>query len=441
MMRHQDNFSRQTTLSHRVMLGVASLLGILMIGGNVAIADCPPEPPPSSSGVSESGKAAAQALFRAGIEFRDKQEWAQALSFFLQSRAIERRVSSTWNAAHCLNRLQRYPEALAFYEEVQRDFGATLTAEKKAEIEEAIRDLRSKILVANIGERSGHYAVDGATCGELPRKQPVYLLPGEHRLRIWQIGKPEASMIFRGNPGQELSIRLPPPVPPKGQWFAQGTAGVGFGGENGVNFITYLAQTRDGYRFPNQLSLALVMGMFYGAPTKDYRKDLPSAEDEDPDAVKLKPYFLRKVPLFGPYMGISAGWEPRVDENFKALFRVGVGVMGVQTKSEIDIVRGNDRHSIEDEKGVSVRGVDVVRTSPPYATFDVGLMFHRKQFYLGATMGIFIILEDGPLLLDMPVRLEENNRSNTITFVPEKGTTAYAQSFFFLPQLVVGFDP
>jgi hypothetical protein len=382
---------------------------------------------------------AAQALFKAGIEFRDKKDWERALSFFLQSRAIERRVSSTWNAAHCLNQLKRYPEALAFYEEVQRDLGAGLTAEKKAEIDEAIRDLRSKILIAEMKEPSGHYEVDGAPCGELPRKLPIYMLPGEHRLRIWQTDKPPVAFIFRGNPGEKISVKLPRPVLPKGQWFAQAFAGVGFGGTQEVNFVSFLAQTRDGYRFPNQLSLALVMGMFYGAPRKDYRKDLPSADDGDRNVVN--PHFLRMVPLFGPYMGVSAGWEPQVDANFKASFRVGVGVMGVQTKSEIDIVRGDDRHSVNDEKGVAVLGRDVVRNSPAYTTFDVGLMFHRKQFYIGATVGIFVILEDGPLLLPMPVRLEENNRSNTITFVPKDGTKAYEQSFFFFPQLVVGFDP
>lgn len=448
MMRRQANFSRQTTLSHCVTLGVWSLLGILMIGVNVARADCPPEPPPPSSGVSESGKAAAQALFKAGIEFRDKQEWAQALLFFLQSRAIERRVSSTWNAAHCLNQLKRYPEALAFYEEVQRDFGAGLTAEKKAEIEEAIRDLQSKILIAEIKERSGHYAVSDVNCGELPRKQPVYLLPGEHRLRIWQADKPPSVLIFRGNPGERMSVRLPPAILPKGQWFVQGAAGVGYGGSKSSQFVGTLAQTRDGYRFPNRLSLALVMGIFYSSLTAESEdpKYLPSGENDIRGVVK--PYFVRQAPVFGPFMGFSAGWEPRVDNHFNALFRLGVGIMGAQSKSEIDIVRGTDRHSVDDENVggknvVSVRGREVIRTNPPYATFDVGLMFRRDSFYIGASLGVFFTWANWPVLPEVLVSLRENDRINTVTFdaPPEQQKDSIDWGLLVLPQIVVGFDP
>jgi hypothetical protein len=384
-------------------------------------------------------------LFKAGIELRDKKDWAGALSFFLQSRAIERRMSSTWNAAHCLNMLQRYPEALALYEEVKRDFYDTLDDAQKKEIEGAIQDLYSKIVIAKIEESSGLYAIDGKQCGDLPRTQPVYLLPGEHRFQIWQRGRAEASLIFGGIPGEQKSIRLPPVVrlpvvPLKGQWFVQGTASVGWGGTKSSEFIGFLAQTRDGYRFPNQLSLALVLGMFYGMPTLDSEDSayLPSGENDDTGVVK--PYFTRRAPLFGPFMGISTGWEPRVDQNFNAMFRVGIGVMGMQSKNEIDIVRGNNRYSVDDDKGVSVRGRDVVRSVPPYATFDVGLMFHRKQFYFGLSVGVFILLDDVPLKPEAPVRFEENNRVNTITFAAEK-RDEIERGVFFLPQIVVGFDP
>lgn len=448
MMQRQIKFSRQTTLGHRVTVGASVLLGILMIGVNVVSADCPPEPPPPSSGVSESGQAAAQALFKAGIEFRNKKDWERALSFFLQSRAIERRVSSTWNAAHCLNQLKRYPEALAFYEEVQRDLGADLTAEKKAEIEEAIRDLRSKILIAEIKESSGHYTVDGAPCGEFPRRPPIYLLPGEHRLRIWRTDKPPVAFIFRGNPGEKISVKLPPPVLPKGQWFAQASAGIGYGGSKSSQFFGMLAQTRDGYRFPNQLSLALVMGMFYSSLTAESEDTEFLPTDENAPRGTVTPFFVRKAPVFGPFMGFSAGWEPRVDENFNALFRLGIGIMGAQSKSEIDIVRGTERHSVDEENVggknvVSVRGREVVRTNPPYATFDVGLMFRRDSFYVGASLGVFFTWANWPVLPEVLVSLRENDRINTVTFdaPPEQQKDSIEWGLLVLPQIVVGFDP
>lgn len=439
MMRHQFRFSRQTTFGALGIPTVPIFMGFLVAHASSVWAECPPEPPPVAIPANESVHSAAHALFKAGIELRDQKNWKGALSFFLQSRAIERRVSSTWNAAHCLNLLKRYPEALAFYEEVKRDFSDELSETKKAVIEQAIQDLQSKIFIANMPNSGGIYAVDGQTCGELPRPTPIYLFPGHHRLQIWQPGKPEIAFIFQGKPGERTTVQLPVVVPPKGQWFVQGTAGVGFGGAESSEFVGFLAQTRDGYRFPNQLSLALVMGMFYGVPSTnaEERKDFPSDENDVPGTVK--PYFLRKVPLFGPFMGVSAGWEPRIDTNFKASFRIGVGVMAVQSKSEIDIVRGNDRHSVDDENGISVIGRDVVRTNPPYTTFDVGLMFHRKQFSIGASLGVFYILDNGTTLPKVPVRLDEDNRSNTITF--EAKEYAYLRSFLFLPQIVVGFDP
>jgi hypothetical protein len=450
MMQRPNNMFRHRIFDCRLIPRVTGLLCGFIIGVNVARADCPPEPPPETKATDENGLLAAQALFSAGIALSERNDCSGALTYFLQSRAVARRMSSTWNAAHCLNLLQRYPEALAFYEEVRRDFYDTLNDTQKKEIEGAIQDLRSKIVVAKIEESSGLYAVDGKQCGELPRTQPIYLFPGEHRLQIWQRGRAEASLIFQGMPGEKIPIRLPPVVPLpvvrlpvvplKGQWFVQGTASVGWGGTKSSEFIGFLAQTRDGYRFPNQLSLALVLGMFYGMPTLDSEDSayLPSGENDDTGVVK--PYFIRRAPLFGPFMGVSTGWEPRVDENFNAMFRVGIGVMGMQSKNEIDIVRGNNRYSVDDDKGVLVRGRDVVRSVPPYATFDVGLMFHRKQLYLGLSLGVFILLDDVPLKPEAPVRFEENNRVNTITFSAEK-RDEIERGFFFLPQIVVGFDP
>jgi len=445
MMQPPNDMFRLRMIDCRLMPRVTSLLCGFIIGMNVARADCPPEPPPETKATDENGLSAAQALFTAGVALRERDDCSGALTYFLQSRAVARRMSSTWNAAHCLNVLKRYPEALALYEEVRRDFYDTLDDTQKKEIEGAIQDLYSKIVIAKIEESSGLYAIDGKQCGELPRTQPVYLLPGEHRFQIWQRGRAEASLIFGGMPGEQTSIRLPPVVrlpvvPPKGQWFVQGTASVGWGGTKSAEFIGFMAQTRDGYRFPNQLSLALVLGMFYGMPTADSeeRKSLPSDKNDTSGAVK--PDFIRRAPLFGPFMGVSTGWEPRVDQNFNAMFRVGIGVMGMQSKNEIDIERGTNRYSVDEDKGVSVRGRDIVRSVPPYATFDVGLMFHRKQFYLGLSLGVFIVLDDVPLMPEAPVRFEENDRVNTITFPAEK-RDEIERGLFFLPQIVVGFDP
>lgn len=448
MMLNSLMFFRKTPFSSCLGPGGVSLLWGLMIAARTARADCPPEPPPAVAPASASGHSAAYALFKLGLELRHKNDCAGALAFFLQSRAVERHMSAVWNAAHCLNVLTRYPEALAFYEEVQRDFAEELTAQEKPQVEEAIRDLRSKILIAEIKEPSGHYTVDDAPCGDLPRKPPIYLLPGEHRLRIWRTDKPPVAFVFRGNPGEKISVKLPRPVLPRGQWFAQASAGVGYGGSKSSQFMGVMAQTRDGYRFPNRLSLALVMGILYSSLTAESEdtRFLPSDENAPPGVVS--PHFVRKAPVFGPFMGFSAGWEPRVDENFNALFRLGVGIMGAQSKSQIDIVRGAARHSVDEENigggnAIAVRGRELVRTVPPYATFDVGLMFRRKSFYVGASLGVFFTWANWPTLPEALVSLRENNRINTVTFdaPPEDDEDAFNGAVLVLPQVVVGFDP
>lgn len=122
--------------------------------------------------------------------------------------------------------------------------------------------------------------------------------------------------------------------------------------------------------------------------------------------------------------------------------------MGAQSKSEIDIVRGTDRHSVDDENVggknvVSVRGREVIRTNPPYATFDVGLMFRRDSFYIGASLGVFFTWANWPVLPEVLVSLRENDRINTVTFdaPPEQQKDSIDWGLLVLPQIVVGFDP
>jgi hypothetical protein len=141
----------------------------------------PPEPP---------AQARAEARFLRGrAAFREGQ-WAAALADFLVSRQLYPTWSATSNAAVCLEKLQRYDEALDLFESLLRDFGDRMPAPSKEQAQREVVDLRSRVGILEItgAEIGAALAVDGRTRGEYPPVHPLRVPAGTHTVRLFKEG-------------------------------------------------------------------------------------------------------------------------------------------------------------------------------------------------------------------------------------------------------------
>ena len=134
--------------------------------------------------------ARAKELFRQGVALFEAGQIEHALDLFQESRALVPSAQNTLNAALCLDRLERWDEALDLYEEMVTSFGAELSAKDKDEIVHALARLHAKMgaidVVSNV--EGAALLVDGRPRGKLPRNAPLPLLAGERVLRVFKDG-------------------------------------------------------------------------------------------------------------------------------------------------------------------------------------------------------------------------------------------------------------
>ncbi len=425
-----------------IFSSMAAALTVVTLVAN-AKGDCFParESPNSSADVTVANRELAIRRFQMGNALLEKQDFEGALDLFLRSRALWYHWANTLNAAICLTNLGRYHEALAFYEEILRDFPNDINLDEREQITKTIEQLEKRVLRIQVDESSGTLKVDSDVCGALPRAEAIYLLPGVHVFRILHSKNPERSVLFDGHAGAIRTVRLPPLPPPpppplaspsKGQWFVQASAGPAIGGAEsnsipGLSSMSgYLVEMRDGYRFANQLAVGLNMGFFYVQPKEDRQTQFAQT-------------LYRTRPTLAEFIGISVGWDPHVDRRFASLFRIGIGVFGAQSKNVIEVDSGGRRLSIDDEKfDYSAEGRDIVYSVNPYAGFEMGLVWHVERIRVGFSVGAMFLLQDGPLLPEAKVLNRGAPKPFKVNFA-ELGS--YQSSFLFLPQIVFEYDP
>jgi hypothetical protein len=133
--------------------------------------------------------AEAKDLFNRGLALLDAGDHERALDYFLRSRALVPGKGNTTNAAHCLDKLGRYDEALELYEELVTRFADDLTPENRARLVPAMTALRARVanlvVTANV---DGAVVVDGRSRGRLPLAGALRVLGGAHAVRVLKDG-------------------------------------------------------------------------------------------------------------------------------------------------------------------------------------------------------------------------------------------------------------
>jgi hypothetical protein len=116
----------------------------------------PPQAPPDA-------KAEAVAHFNEGLALYDEGAWAAALAEFLEARRLYPLRNAGYQAALCLEKLQRYDEALEQLEGVLRVFGETMPPSAREVVQHRVLEIRRESDA--LAQRAAHLAVRVAGAG------------------------------------------------------------------------------------------------------------------------------------------------------------------------------------------------------------------------------------------------------------------------------------
>ncbi len=157
-------------------------------------------------------EAEAKAYFLSGVELLNAGKIEAALEQFQRSRAAFPRGKNTINAAICLERLGRFDEALALYEELRDQRAAELEPSERAKLAPIIKSLSAKVgrvsVVANVP--AAVVQIDGKPRGSAA--SPLRVLPGRHVLRVIAPGHTTFTAPIEVRAGDDLKLdaRLEP---------------------------------------------------------------------------------------------------------------------------------------------------------------------------------------------------------------------------------------
>jgi hypothetical protein len=156
-------------------------------------APAPATAAPAAAASEDADKAQAKQLARThfdkAVTLQEEEAWAPALAEFRESMTLFPTRAATKNAAVCLQKLERYDEALETFQALLRDY-PNLTAEDKALAQRAIGRLQGLVGTLELvgGEAAASVVVDGKGRGETPVKAALRVSAGSHVVRVYKDG-------------------------------------------------------------------------------------------------------------------------------------------------------------------------------------------------------------------------------------------------------------
>jgi hypothetical protein len=202
LRRRIRQVSRQ---SRRALARLVVALGAVLLASGLSFGAEGAEPPPRSPGADASlpapsspqGEEAnrarrreAEARFDRGLSLVHDEKWDAALAEFLASRELFPTRVALKNAATCLRQLGRHAEAVEMLEELLARFAASLSAEERRTLDEALAGLHKRTGEVTIrsDQPGATILVDGRERGSSPLARPVRLDAGTHAVRVFKEG-------------------------------------------------------------------------------------------------------------------------------------------------------------------------------------------------------------------------------------------------------------
>jgi hypothetical protein len=165
----------------------------VILSSMAARAQPPPEAAAPSADAQEVSERRALALVHQanGVAYRKREQWGAALTEFLEARRLYPEAwQSTSNAVVCLQKLQRYDEALDLYETLLRDYGEKLSTEAKESAERHLFEVQELVSTIDVkgAEDGASIIINGRFRGIFPLNAPLRVGPGRHEIRAYKEG-------------------------------------------------------------------------------------------------------------------------------------------------------------------------------------------------------------------------------------------------------------
>jgi hypothetical protein len=178
----------------------------------------PPEAPPAADAAA---KAEAVAHFDKGIALYDKGDWSPALAEFLVARRLYPLRNALYQAGLCLEKLEKYDEALDQFEATLREYGETMPDSIKESVQRKVAEMRDRLgeIVVSDAEPGATVNVDGRLRGSYPLLTPLRVVAGRRLVQVLKAGFEPFGvhvLVARGKTsrvGAHL-VPLAPPVQP-----------------------------------------------------------------------------------------------------------------------------------------------------------------------------------------------------------------------------------
>ncbi len=166
--------------------------------------------PPDAAGAREE----AVRHFDKGLALYDASAWEAALAEFLEARRLYPLRNAVYQAGLCLERLQRYDEALDRFEAALRDFGETMPADVKERVQREVVEMRGLVgeIAVTFAEPGAAITIDGLGRGDYPALAPLRVAAGSHLVRVSKAGFEsfEVRVLVAGGQQERIRARLAP---------------------------------------------------------------------------------------------------------------------------------------------------------------------------------------------------------------------------------------
>lgn len=353
----------------------------------------------------------AERLFIEGVRLRNWNRFERALGLFLESRALERSVENTYNAAFCLARLGRDDEALEMYAELLFYFLPDLDPEQQKSIGLYMGELRKEVGSLDLSlYAEGRIFIDGRARGKLPLSKPLWVLGGRRVVRILAPDSEPLEVTVDVPVGETLFVNEPlvPKQPPSPRFMGVfgGYAGGGTLGGDAVNQCLescapdgYVLGARAGYRFSFgsslQHSVALEITGGYLLLKSRFSRVIGRSFLRDSTTVDVLYHLEDELSIRGPFVGTGFSYRLKLGSHLETTARITAGVLSARSANPITGTATTGDSEVGARIVVSSQN-EVLGTQPFFLMPELGMSAWWDDLYVGISLGIFIVPSKGP---------------------------------------------
>lgn len=166
--------------------------------------------PVSHAVADEDAEEQARRHFDRGVELVDQGSFEQAAAEFTRAYELSPSADALWKLAQTYVALDRPLEALEALEQYDRDGGAALEAERRAELDQLLSRLGARVgrLTIVVQPDGALVRVDGEPLGSAPLAADVRLRAGEHQISASHADFKERTSKVMVLGGERVSVEL-----------------------------------------------------------------------------------------------------------------------------------------------------------------------------------------------------------------------------------------